>query len=232
MNLYDKHIEEYFQLLKAADKIASTSPWPEASKSDIIMRSDMAYELGGGTKQALSGLCITEDENLVPKDQAFLLGPDLNAISEDCDFARIAFVRVAPDSLGEGDQMYKNIRAIEYVRYHVRPSGYMLRVSSANSREPARVSKDALEDSLDFSNVAKQYFDCYHKNKLVEAVHLYFVTDPSFDYKALKALCEKNEAITRTIDHALKDLNMDCSTCADKEICDEIEGIKELHFQK
>ncbi|MCF0103899.1 MAG: carbon monoxide dehydrogenase [Eggerthellaceae bacterium] len=233
MNLYDTQISDYLQILQPAQPLPEeTSVRPKATKSDIIMRADMAYELGEGTKYAVSGLCITESEELVPRDQAFLIGLNLTEITEGCDFARIAFVRVVTNSLGEEDQMYKNIRAIEYARYHLRLAGYMLRVSSVNSRESVRVSKEAISQGLGFEHVANQYFAQYHKNKIVKAVHLYFVTDPAFDYKALKVLCEKNEVITRTIDHSLKGLSMDCSTCADKPICDKIEGIKDLHFLK
>ena len=30
--------------------------------------------------------------------------------------------------------------------------------------------------------------------------------------------------------HALKDVNMDCGSCGLQEICDEIEGLREMHF--
>ncbi|MBQ0059126.1 MAG: carbon monoxide dehydrogenase [Lachnospiraceae bacterium] len=218
---------------KACDDSSSASnqlTWPEASPSDIIMRSDMAYELGGGTKEALSALTLTEDQSLVPCDQVLVVGDDLPNISQDRAYARLAIVRVRADSLGEGDRMYNNIRGIEYVRYRVRPSGYMVRISSSNAREPVRIAKKALAEGLSFAHVGAHYLKAYHQNPLIEAVKLIFITDEAYDYKNLKALILKNEAITRTIDHALKDLKMDCNTCKEKPLCDEIEGMKELHF--
>ena len=41
---------------------------------------------------------------------------------------------------------------------------------------------------------------------------------------------KKTKQITATIDHMLKDVNIDCGSCLLQEICDEIEGLREMHF--
>ena len=40
----------------------------------------------------------------------------------------------------------------------------------------------------------------------------------------------KASAVTGTLTHILEGLPTDCSICALKDICDEVEGMKELHF--
>ena len=38
--------------------------------------------------------------------------------------------------------------------------------------------------------------------------------------------------ITKTLSKILEGMSTDCHTCSLKEICDEVEGLKELHFGK
>ena len=56
------------------------------------------------------------------------------------------------------------------------------------------------------------------------------ITDPKADYAALQAAAKKASAVTGTLTHILEGLPTDCSICALKDICDEVEGMKELHF--
>ena len=41
---------------------------------------------------------------------------------------------------------------------------------------------------------------------------------------------KKSEQITKAIDHIFKNLTKDCKACSLKQICDEVEGMKELRF--
>ena len=36
--------------------------------------------------------------------------------------------------------------------------------------------------------------------------------------------------LTKAIDHIFKNVIMDCQACSLQEICDEVEGMRELHF--
>lgn len=46
----------------------------------------------------------------------------------------------------------------------------------------------------------------------------------------MKDNAKKAHDITDTLTHILEGLSTDCSVCALKDICDEVEGMKELHF--
>ena len=72
--------------------------------------------------------------------------------------------------------------------------------------------------------------EAFHSNPKIEAVKLVFITDPDFNYAALEKEIKLSEGITKTIDHILKNATMDCGSCSLQEICDEVEGLKELHF--
>lgn len=233
MKLYDETIKRILNMLdgtylKELD-IVNTN-WSDVGDHNMILRSDMAYELGGGNYPAVSAMGVTADSELVPTDEVYLLGPDLSEIKADQPYARIAIVRVADDSLGDGNVLYNAIRKIEYVRYHINPQGYMTRISASKNREPVRVGAEAIKNGLGFAQVGKLFLDKYHDNENIEAVKLIFITEPDFDFEALFDYAKQMEDITGTIDHILKNVSMDCNSCSLQQICDEVEGLRELHF--
>ncbi|MBE5913309.1 MAG: carbon monoxide dehydrogenase [Pseudobutyrivibrio ruminis] len=233
MKLYDESIKELLAGLdfsKAKSLDIANANWTDVGDHNLILRADMAYELGGGTHPAVSAMAVTCNNEFVNGDEVLLIGPDLNEIKNDTPYARIAIVKVAEESLGDGNALYNAIRKIEYVRYHINPKGYMTRISASNNREPVRVGKEALNESLDFAKVGKLFLDTYHENKNIEAVKLIFITDPAFDYKSLAGQAKHLEDITGAIDHIFKNVMMDCGSCSLQKVCDEVEGLRELHF--
>ncbi|WP_044938316.1 carbon monoxide dehydrogenase [Pseudobutyrivibrio sp. LB2011] len=233
MKLYDESIKELLaglDISKAKSLDIVNANWTDVGDHNLILRADMAYELGGGTNPAVSAMAVTCNDEFVNADEVILIGPDLNEIKNDTPYARIAIVKVAEESLGDGNALYNAIRKIEYVRYHINPKGYMTRISASNNREPVRVGKEALNEGLDFAKVGKLFLDTYHENKNIEAVKLIFITDPAFDYKSLAEQAKHLEDITGAIDHIFKNVMMDCGSCSLQKVCDEVEGLRELHF--
>ena len=233
MNLYDDGIRallDGIDMTKAKRLDIENNIWQDVGEHNLILRTDMAYELGGGKEYAVSAMGVTGSDKLVPEDEVYLIGPDLPDIVEDVSYARVAIVRVKEDSLGEGNALYNAIRKIEYVRYHINPEGYMTRISASNNREPVRVGKEALAKGLNFAKVGRLFLDTYRKNEMIEAVKLIFITEKAFDYKGLFQQAKRLEDITGTIDHIFKNIMMDCGSCSLQKVCDEVEGLRELHF--
>lgn len=234
MKLYDETIKEWLKILDSLQgrelDEKKGEDWKDIGNANMILRSDMAYELGGNHLPALSGMTLTADTSLVPRDEVLLYGKDLGEIHEDTPYARLAVLRVKEDSMGEGNALYQAIRKMEYTKYHLNPEGFMMRISAASQREMVRVGKTALEKGLGFEQVGKLFLQSYHKNPQVEAVKLVFITLSDFPYEELEIYIKKAEEITKAIDHILKNLSMDCNVCSLKQICDEVEGMKELHF--
>ena len=233
MNLYDDGIRallDGIDMTKAKRLDIENTIWQDVGEHNLILRTDMAYELGGGKEYAVSAMGVTGSDKLVPEDEVYLIGPDLPDIVEDVSYARVAIVRVKEDSLGEGNALYNAIRKIEYVRYHINPEGYMTRISASNNREPVRVGKEALAKGLNFAKVGRLFLDTYRKNEMIEAVKLIFITEKAFDYKGLFQQAKHLEDITGTIDHIFKNIMMDCGSCSLQKVCDEVEGLRELHF--
>ncbi len=233
MKLYDDTIagmQDLFSRYEQKKLPIEKINWPETGKETMILRSEMAYELGSDLLPGLGCTVITANESLVPQDSLSVIGSDLTEISSDTPFARVTFVRVDQDTLGEGEKLYSAIRNLEFTRYHFFPEGFMMRVSASRGKESVRVGKAALKKGLSFAKTGNMMIDGFKTNKKVKAVSLYYVTLKDFDYKALEASIKKSEQITQTIDHISKNVLMDCAACSLQPVCDEVEGMRELHF--
>ncbi len=104
-----------------------------------------------------------------------------------------------------------------------------MRISSVKEREPVRVSKQAIADGMTFSHIGSEMINAYRKRKEVEAVQIYFLTSKTADYELLYDKAHRIEQITDSLNHMFNGLVMDCSACKSRELCDEIDGMKELH---
>ena len=94
-----------------------------------------------------------------------------------------------------------------------------------------RVSKTAVEKGMDFQKIGNLLINKYKENTAVKDVKIVFVTDDAVDFSALEALSRKNHEITETLNQVMNNLTFDCDTCNLKAICDEVEGMRELHFK-
>lgn len=236
MKLYDDCLIGMEELVADFDikplSLPGEGRWKDLGNNQVLFASDTAYELGGKGLAAVSSIALTDKETYVPDDEVFLIGKDLPELSQDTPFARIAFLRVNEEELGTGQKLYAMIRKIEYTRYHINPEGYMMRISAFSHREAVRIGKEGLRKGLNFANVGQSFIDAYKKNAPVEAVKLFFITDPEFPYHKLESIMEKTEQITTALDHLMKDVKMDCSTCGLKEVCEEVEELTKKDFEQ
>ena len=233
MELYNSLIKESNSLLeKGRPRVWEYRPgdaWKDIGSSELVLQKDAAYELGAMGKGSANYVLFTSSPELVDKDQILLYGADLGEIKGEVDFARIVLLRVGLID-GDDEAVYRTLKDIEFAKYHVYPEGYMVRMSPESYREQVRVSKQALKKGISFKNIGANYITAYKKDPNVLNATVIFVTDPGFDYGAMKKLAKKANDVTGTLTHILEGLPTDCSVCALKDICDEVEGMKELHF--
>lgn len=236
MKIYDEVINKTMNLfnkdLMKSLMVDKENMWPDVGKYNLILQRDMAYELGGNNLPAVVELGLTSSKSIVDKDEIILYGPDLPKIKGNSPYARVTFLRVRDEDFGEGDKAYLAIRKIEYARYHVNPKGYMMRISVVNEREPVRISKDALNNGLNFESVGNLFIKEYHKNSNVLAVKIIFITECNFPYEELEKLSKISDDITETLNNIFKNIKMDCSVCNLKPICDEVDGMREMHIKQ
>ncbi len=205
------------------------SAWASNSSSELVLQKDAAFELGASGKGSANFVLFTSSEELVNEDKVVLIGRDLRDIHGDCDFARIVLLRIGVLD-DEDEAVYRTLKDIEFAKYHVYPQGYMVRISPESYREQVRVSKDALRRGINFKALGMNYIEAYKKDPNVLSATVIFLTDPAADYTALRAMAKKSADVTGTLTHIFEGLSTDCSVCALKDICDEVEGMKELHF--
>lgn len=201
--------------------------WKDVGAHHMILGSEMAYELGGQNTLGLSG-CLYTTESLLSQQGVYLYGSDLTQIAESRSCARIVFVQLEEST--DEEALYRKFREIDYVRYHIHPEGFMARISPVSQREPVRISKKALKKNISFRDVGQMYLEQYQRIPQVKNVNVIFVTHRDFDYRALEKTLGRAEQITQSLNHIFASLNMDCGTCSLKAVCDEVEGLRELHF--
>ena len=233
MELYNTLFKDTRALLeKGSAKVWDYDPkagWHTLDSSELVLQKDAAYELGASGRGSANYVLYSSSAELINKDQVILYGPDLNEIRGDCDFARIVLLRVGVLD-GDDDLVYRTLKDIEFAKYHVNLEGYMVRMSPESYREQVRVSKQAVKKGISFRAVGNDYITAYKKDANVINATVIYVTAPGMDYAGMKALAKKSTELTGTLAHILEGLPTDCSVCALKGICDEVEGMKELHF--
>ncbi len=235
MNLYDRAIARCASMIgdfpTVRYPVREGEPlWEQETEERILFRKDMVYELGGGGLSAVSGVAFTSDETV--KDEVIVCGPDLPALREDSPYARLTVLRVDDASWADNGQAYRVMSRLEHTRYHVRPRGFMMRISASAHREPVRVGRAQLDEGLDFEKVGKLLIAAYHEHPEVLGARIYFITEKNFPFDVFGEEIKKMGSITESMNEIFQNLIMDCAACRLKPVCDEVEGLRELHFSR
>lgn len=198
----------------------------KGNKNDIIFARDSAYELGGSVLPCVSTLAVSSDK--VFSDCSYLLGKDIYEIKQDVPFGKIVFLQI--EDISDDDKAFDKIKELEFVRYSFIAKDFMPRVSALSMREQIRVGKNAVRNRISFADYGSALIDEYKKNPIVKSVEIYFLTDFNH-FDELNALAEKVKNTTSALNHILDNVIFDCSSCNLKEICDEVDGMKDLHMK-
>lgn len=231
MKLYDDLIVRTFRVLdgklSARHPLSGVKPWRDAGENSLILSKESAFELGAEGKGY--GAClVTRDRALVGESCVEVYGRELSELEGNAPYARIT-VALSEDIDEEQDAAYKRVQKVDFVKYHVFPEGFMLRISSEGSREQVRVSKRAVKEGISFASVGALYAAKYLENASVSAVRVCFVTHPAA-VSALKEVAEEAKRRTAALNKILQSVMLDCSVCSLKPVCDEVEELKALHF--
>ncbi len=235
MKLFDEMIIEitgelcHLAPMEAARLEKPRRPWADVGAHHMILAREMAYELGGAGTLGLSGCLYTTEPILFPQG-VYLYGKDLPQIRESQSYARLVLVEL--EETDSEEALYRKFREVDYVRYHIHPEGYMARISPVSQREPVRVSQKALKKGVRFVEIGDLYLMQYQKIPQIKTINVIFVTHPAFDYCMLEDRLGRAEQITQSLNHIFTGLSMDCDHCGLKTVCDEVEGLRELHFRR
>ena len=95
-----------------------------------------------------------------------------------------------------------------------------------------RISKEAVRSGISFERVGADFIRQYKKNGDILNVRMIFITAPDGKYDEARKLAKNVKDITLSLTKILEGMPTDCGSCQLKPICDEVEGMKELHFGK
>ncbi len=225
MKFYDSLIEELNSCIDGFESqsydYSETLLWHEDDHQTVILSRDTAYELNGCGFNLVTSMPVC--------DGVTVIGDDLSSISSDRRFSRVSIIQL--DETDDEQTAYNLIKKIEFTKYHFFPTGYMMRTSSTSHSEKVRVSLSAIKNGINFSSLGNLFIKKYKENKRVKAIRIIFITDDKFDYSILNDIAKSSGEITKALDHVMSSVNFDCDTCKLKAVCDEVEGLRELHFK-
>lgn len=225
MEFFDSLIKKTIEITQGLSEInydyEPDNAWNDVGVNQVILQKHSAFELSGTGFNLITSSPV--------KDGITVIGKELADIKNDCKFTRISIVQI--EDAEDEQKLYNLIRKTEYVKYHYFPDGYMIRTSSRSHKEAVRVSKDAIKKGISFQNAGNLLINKYKENPSVKGVRVIFITAPEADHKAFEEIAQKNNAITETLNHIMNNVNFDCDTCNLKPVCDEVEGMRELHFR-
>lgn len=228
MTLYDNFINQIEAIMPESFRKFSfeKSKLNAGDKNSILLLKDTAFELGGSQKPCVSASVVSSDMKF--DDCVYLYGKDLTDIKEDCCYGKIVFLEV--ENINE-EEAFDRIKELEMLRYNYCPEGFMVRASALTFREQLRVSKKVIKNGISFKDYGCALIEQYKRNTCVKSVKIIFLTE--FDrFDELYLLCDKIKKTTDALNHIFDNILFDCSTCNLKAICDEVDGMKELHMKK
>lgn len=226
MNFFDSLIDEFFLLIKGKEErsfvFENKKICEDLGYQELILQRDTAFELSGHGFNLITNKTVSDGVTVV--------GKELSEIKGDKKFLRVSLI--STEDITDEQKAHGVFRKIEYTKYHTFPKGYMMRSSSGDHRENVRVSKKALKEKISFEKVGNLLISKYKENPAVKGVRIYFICEDTFDYGKGALIAKKADDITKALNHVLQSLNFDCDTCNLKPVCDEVEGMRELHFKK
>ena len=226
MRLYNNLINEIKNRLANANMLENGKILNSSDRNSVIFLSDTTFELGGNNKPCVSSLAVSSD--LEFSNSVYLLGDDLNEIKTDSPFGKFVFIQV--ENFENEQETFDKIKELEALRYHLNVEGFMTRASALNMREQIRVSKKAIKSGVTFVDYGNTLLKEYLKFPYVKSAEIYFVTDFD-DFEKLNSVAKRISQTTSALNHIFDNVMFDCSTCNLKEICDEVDGLKELHLK-
>lgn len=229
MDLFDGFVSD---VLTTAEKSSKRYAYAEknsaavSSRSELILLKDCAFELGGSDLPCVGFTLITQNIPLI--NETMVIGKDISDIDGDSPFAKIVLLETdIPQN--DDQQLYGLIKEADYVKYKANVSGFMSRASAFNHREQVRVSKNAVKSGLTFEKVGNALIGEYLKLPFVRRASVIFITSSDADFEKIESIADRTSQITKALNHIFDNLLMDCKHCNLKTICDEVDGMKELH---
>ena len=252
MNVFDESIRKVSELLTpclnsgldsglnlglkdgAAVMPTGSRLWPQEERNPFIMERDTAVELGGWPKESINliastsgalpvnGVCIAAPPGI--KEQIRTGKPERHI-----SFGRILLLKtdVFPE---EEIYDYQQQVQISDIRLHLRD--VMVRSSGSQSLINLRIGKRAAAEGFSLETMGHTMREYFRALPHVRDAAVILLAGDSPLYKQLQPVAENIRQITLALNTIFDDIDMDCGSCNLSEICDEVEGLREMHRRR
>lgn len=223
---YTKEIKDNLDTLGTPLTILNDTKWTMLEKSDYLLDSETYLELGTIKDNSLSfSVCSSEFDF---EDKIVLIGNDINSLSGKVEnYAKVVMVNMEENE--DTNTTFKQIKEIERIKHSIIFSETMLKASSIEGRECFRISKTAHKNGFNFSIIGSELIKKLKSYDYVKSVAVYFIVDKQELIYELKSYPNKINMLTEALNHIFDDIILDCESCAIKEVCDEVDGMRESH---
>jgi len=235
MNVFDQHLDEVRQALASGDLRIKAGTclfdpertWPRGRPGDIILSTDTAIELGHPQTESLAFLMWTDSPTRVVDGRITVVGPDLDGLAPGkAPFGKIVLAGVHGFT---GDNAYDRFQELDMIRFRLCLEGYMLRAVPQQNREWGRVSRQARMNGLSLRMIGNELIREYRKLDYVDAAEVIFITSSPQDIRLFRPTGEKAARIIGAMNRIFDDLEQDCDACGFRDVCDEVEGLRDMH---
>ena len=235
MNMFEQYFDDVRHIL-ASGKFKeqagisffdSELAWPRGRPGDIILSLDAVIELGHPQTESLAFLMWTDSPDKVSDGGITVIGPELSELaSGKAPLGKITLIG------GHGfteDNAYERFQEMDMVRTRLSLQGHMLRAVPQQNREWSRISKDALKKGFSLKMLGNELIREYRKLEYVDAVEVIYLTTSAEDIQRLRPTGEKVSQIVRAMNKIFDNLELDCAACDYSDVCDEVEGLRDMH---
>jgi CO dehydrogenase/acetyl-CoA synthase beta subunit len=199
----------------------------------IILRSETFLELGNPAAGSCALVLWTDNPSLITDGRMTLIGPDIHeAPGASLPFGQILLV--AGHGLSPAE--HQAVAQTQYVADQI--EGYMVKSSSRNIW--SRVSQRVAAKGFCFETLGRSLMAIYKASvPKVHAMEVIFVTSSREDVLRLHGLAQEVREIgTEIVKEHWKakgydlDCDLDCRSCHDKEVCDDIRKVAAARLRK
>ena len=203
-------------------------------RAEVVLSEDVARELGHPSTASRAVLLVTFDPALVRNGNMTIVGPDVNEIQErgHHPLAQVVLLAVSQERIPDPF-------ALENAQYLMnRLPGYMVR--SVPGKLWVRFSKKALQEGVTLRTVGSALMAAYNGDfEGVLATEVVFITSSPQDVEALDLVASeadilsgRHKKLVLGVDGEVECLELNCETCDEKPVCDDLRDIVIKHRAK
>lgn len=231
MKLFDLEIQKTIESLAGFQRkeLAKVKPWPITEKPSFLMERESVLELGGYPRKSTCLIGATTNLELVNRDQISCYG-DLELFNKAAKHISFGIVILLNIQEPKPEMVYEEVKNLQYSFYKMHMENIMLRSSLQQLQVNLRLGKQAFKKDVTLEQIGSTIVSKYRELPNVKHVQVAFLLGEELPYGLINACAEKNTEILLALNNMIDREGLSCGTCGLKEICNEVEGLRQTHM--